>query len=181
MHKVSVVVVALIASVMLVSPVMAQGHRVGAGINVMSPLGDMDDGVGAYVSYMFDISDMLATYVGVSHISGDYDLVVDDVQYKGGYSGTAAEAAFLVQWHMDALSPYAGIGGGWTSLSFDDMNVGDKLSLFYTFGLLLPVSDTLSLEASARLQDLRPRSYRPQTETVDMDGWLVRLGLTWDF
>ncbi|MDP6490898.1 MAG: hypothetical protein QGG69_03885, partial [Kiritimatiellia bacterium] len=116
MHKVSVVVLALIASVMLVSPVMAQGHRAGAGINVMSPLGDMDDGVGGYVSYMFDISDMLATYVGLSHISGDYDLVVDGVQYRGGYSGTSAEAAFLVQWHMDTISPYAGIGGGWTSL-----------------------------------------------------------------
>jgi hypothetical protein len=61
------------------------------------------------------------------------------------------------------------------------MNVGDKLSLFYAFGLLLPVGENLSLEAGARLNYLRPRSYRPQRETIDMDGWIFRLGVTWDF
>ncbi len=181
MHKVSVAVLIAIAFAMVVSPVMAQGHRVGAGIGVLSPIGDMDDGVGGYVSHMFDISDMLATYVGVSRISGDYDLMIDEEQYKGSYSSTQLEAAFLVQWQLNSISPYAGVGGGYSIINFDDMNVGDKLSLFYTFGLLVPVGDNLSLEAGARLNYLRPRSYRPQRETVDMDSWLFRLGITWDF
>jgi hypothetical protein len=181
MHKVSVAVLIAITFAMMVSPAVAQGHRVGAGINILSPIGDMDDGSGGYVSYMFDISDMLATYVGVGRVSGDYDLVVDEEQYKGSYDSTQVEAAFLVQWQMETLAPYAGVGGGYNFINFDDMNVGDKLSLFYTFGLLLPVGDNLSLEASARLNYLRPRSYRPQTETVDMDSWMFRLGVTWDF
>lgn len=182
MHKVSTVVLVVLAMVALgASSTLAQGHRVGGGINVMSPNGDMDDGVGGYVSYMFDISDMLGTYVGVSRVAGDYDLTADGETYKGSYSATELEAAFLVQWQMDNLAPYAGVGGGYNFISFDDMNVGDKLSLFYTFGLLLPVGDNLSLEASARMTYLRPRSYRPYIETVDMDGWLFRLGVTWDF
>ncbi|MBL7076488.1 MAG: outer membrane beta-barrel protein [Kiritimatiellae bacterium] len=181
MQKISVAVLIVITFAMLVSPAAAQGHRVGAGINILSPIGDMDDGSGGYVSYMFDISDMLATYVGISRVSGDYDLVIDEVQYKGSYESTEVEAAFLVQWQMAALTPYAGVGGGFTDITFDDMNVGDKLSLFYAFGLLFPVGDNLSLEASARLNYLRPRSYRPTKETIDMDGWLFRLGVTWDF
>ncbi len=181
MHKVSVAVLIAIALAVMVSPVGAQGHRVGAGIGVMSPLGDVDDGVGGYASYMFDISDMLATYVGISRMSGDYDLVVDEERYKGSYDSTQLEAAFLVQWQMESLAPYAGVGGGYSFINFDDMNVGDKLSLFYTFGVLVPVGDNLSIEAGARLNYLRPRSYRPQKETVDMDNWLLRLGVTWDF
>ncbi|MBT7065505.1 MAG: hypothetical protein HN919_04330, partial [Verrucomicrobia bacterium] len=150
-------------------------------VNVLSPNGDLDDGSGGYISHMFDISDMLATYIGISHVSGDFDLTVDDVVYEGSYTATQLEAAFLVQWHMDSITPYAGMGGGFSYLKFDDMNVGDKLSLFYLFGLLVPVSEHVSLEASARLSYLRPRSYRPHIETVDMDAWLIRVGATWDF
>lgn len=192
MYKVSVAVMVVVSFAMLVPSAVAQGQRAGAGIVVMSPLGDVDDGAGGYVSYMFDISDMLATYVGFSHVSGDYELSVStpsDVdggeptveQHEGSYSATQAEAAFLVQWAMDVITPYAGVGGGYSWISFDDMNVGDKLSLFYTVGLLYPVRDRLRLEAGARLSYLRPRSYRPQRETVDMDGWWFRLGATWEF
>ena len=181
MRKVSAVVLMMIVSVLVASPALAGGHRVGAGVNVLSPDGDLDDGVGGYVSHMFDISDMLATYVGISHVAGDFDLTVDDVVYEGSYTATQLEAAFLVQWHMDAITPYAGMGGGYSYLDFDNMNVGDKLSLFYVLGLLVPVGENLSLEASARLSYLRPRSYNPQVETVDMDAWMFRVGATWDF
>ena len=198
MHKVSVVILIVATFAMLVSPAAAQGHRVGAGIGVMAPLGDMDDGAGVYGSYMFDISDMLATYVGVGYFAGDYDIDIEQElsaeesdpaiegtqyelrQYTGGYESTLLEAALVFQWQMDALTPYAGVGGGYNFISFDDMNVGDKLSLFYTFGLLFPVGENLSLEASARINYLRPRSYNPDTETVDMDSWVFRLGVTWD-
>ncbi len=179
MRKISAVVTVL--SVLVTASAMAEGHRIGAGVNVSSPSGDMDDGVGGYISHMFDISDLLATYVGVSHVSGDYAVTVDEVAYGGSYTSTQLEAAFVAQWRMDAMTPYAGIGGGYSYLSFDTMNVGDKLSMFYMFGLLVPVGESLGVEASARLSYLRPRSYNPQQETVDMDEWLFRIGAYWAF
>ncbi|NQU38460.1 MAG: outer membrane beta-barrel protein [Lentisphaerae bacterium] len=181
MRKLSAAVIVTLVSVLFTCSAKAEGHRVGAGVNISSPNGVADDGTGGYISHMFDISDVLATYVGISHLSGDFALTDEGVEYKGSYTATQLEAALVAQWRTDYVTPYVGLGGGYNYLSFDNMDVGNKLALFYIFGLRVPVGESFGIESSARLSYLRPRSYNPQIETVDMEEWLIRLGAYWSF
>ena len=125
MRKISIAVIVILVSVLVSGSALAEGHRVGAGLNFSSPSGVADDGSGGYISHMYDISDLLATYIGISHVSGDFALTEEGVEYKGSFTATQIESAFVAQWRTEHVTPYAGLGGGYNYLSFDDMDARD--------------------------------------------------------
>ena len=109
------VALALIGAVLVPLSAPAQGYGISGGIHYDVPSGDLDDGYGVYLSYLYDLTDFLGISLGAGYTTGDYDLS-EAVGLSGSYSTTALEASTVAAiWEpseppterMRALKPVA--------------------------------------------------------------------------
>jgi hypothetical protein len=174
------IISAAIVMLAMSSAGFAQAQRFGVGAMVDGPAGDTDTAPGAYATYMHDLTELLTAFGGVSYSAGDYDLE-EQIQRSGSFTSIAVEGGLAARFELEGLTPYAGFGGAYHYLDFDDMNVSDKLSLLYMGGALVPMGPGFDLDASVRFRFLRPKSYYPELDAIDMDAWTVRVGGIWSF
>jgi|GEM_PF-6226739 len=170
--------------VCLIASAVAEENRIGAGAEYDAITGDAGDAWGGYVTYTRDLNSVLSLQLTANYLLGDYEFQIETPPkppLSGDYTTVGFEVALLGRYETDEFVPYCGFGAGYYFNDYDELTVNDKLGMMFLAGFYVPLSDTLSLDLSARYRYLRPDTYEIFLPEVSMDGWVLRAGVSLQF
>lgn len=161
-------------SVLLVTALCSMGgQRFGVGPEYSVVTGDADDGAGVYGYYQIDMEGPIAAMLEVNYFTGDYDIAAG----SGTYEVFAFGGGLVFNYELEGWTPYAGAGAANNWSDFEDLDYDDKLSIFWFGGARADLSETVSIDGSLRYRGLQPDSLDSTVGTIDMDAWVLRVGV----
>lgn len=169
--------VAVFGALLLTASSGYSDQRISVGPQYDLVTGDADNAFGGYGSYNLDLTGPLGLIVEGSYVQGDFSVPAG----SGNYTILSLGAALVFTGQFDIWSPYAGAGGADNFNDFDNVDYGDKLSMFWLAGTRLALGEAATADFSVRYRGLRPDSQNhPEIGEIDMDGWIVRAGLVFE-
>ena len=168
----------VLATSLLVLPAFvptASADRIGGGLEYDMATGDVDDGLGLFVTYFQEIDELLGYQLGLNYVSGDYSLPGS----SGDYTRTGVDAALVFRFPQDTYTTYLGAGAGFHFNDFSGLEIQDKLSIFFLAGAYVDISEDVDLDVSVRYRYLQPDNISPGVDSVEMDSLVVRVGVSW--
>ncbi len=170
----------IMGAIMLTCPLagMAAGQRIGAGLEYDIALGDIDNGIGGYVSYEIDLPAPMTLMFEVVYAGGDFDVAAG----SGSYGIVGVGGALLFMHDFDAWTGYLGAGCHNSFNDFASINYDDKLSMLWIAGARFAIADRLSADVGLRYRTLRIDSIDKTIEPnpLDADAILLRVGLVYE-
>lgn len=174
--------IAIVCFIVSAQPAMSQlpiGPNIGIGLEYDNVTGDTDNGIGAYAYYEIPLTGPLSALLELNYVTGDFDIPAG----KGSYTSIGLGAAFMISGQTGEWTPYAGVGGDNHFNDFEDINYGNKLSLFCFGGAKRPIGDGINFDISLRYRTLRVGSIDEKIlpNPINMDAIVIRSGVVFEF
>lgn len=172
---------ALLVGIALLSPCAHAGQRAVLGPELDISSGDGDTTGGLFGYYEIDLNGPLSAQFELNYITGDYDTRdAAGVKRSGSYDLFGIGAAIVFRWEIDTWNPYVGAGTINYFGSWDGVNYGDKLGIYWIAGARHSITDTITADLSLRYRGLRPDSVNTDIGELDLDAWVLRAGVVFE-